>query len=247
MQKNKAAPKSSGKVYLQFMDFLDKDLGVIVNNSSFSGIKIKKLQVCPYCGFGTDSIQQGDYITRYNEGDNEMAVILSLLCTHCRKRFLTVNSFNKSSKENEFICSCPSSTAPEYKNEQIEKISPRFISLYNQSLRAEHNGDIDLAGFGMRSALETLVKDYAVEVLKIDENTVAKTSLCDCIGNFLGNKDLISTADVVRILGNDYVHAQKKYPEHDFEVLKRYMDIFISLIDVQLKIKFPPVARKEAP
>ncbi len=171
--------------------------------------------------------------------------MLSLRCTHCNKYFVTANIFNIVSKSSYYAGSFPSSTVPEYKNERIEKISPRFISLYNQSLRAEHNGDIDLAGFGMRSALETLVKDYSVEILKIDESKVAKTSLCDCIGNYLGNKDLISTADVVRILGNDYVHAQKKYPEHDFEVLKNYMDIFVSLIDVQLKIKFPPVERKE--
>ena len=171
--------------------------------------------------------------------------MLSLRCTHCNKYFVTANVFNIVNKTSYYAGSFPSSNVPEYKNERIVKISPRFISLYNQSLRAEHNGDIDLAGFGMRSALETLVKDYSVAILKIDENMVAKTSLCDCIGNYLGNKDLISTADVVRILGNDYVHAQKKYPEHDFEVLKNYMDIFISLIDVQLKIKFPPVERKE--
>ena len=58
-------------------------------------------------------------------------------------------------------------------------------------------------------------------------------------------KDLTSTADVVRILGNDYVHAQKKYPEHDFEVLKNYMDIFVGLMRCSVEqIKLPPVERK---
>ena len=226
------------------MDFVNCSVASLTDSTSYGDIKIQKAQICPYCGFGTDPVKREHKIVLFNDGDNERALLLSLRCTHCNKCFVTANIFNIVSKSSYFAGSFPSSTAPEYKNEQIEKISPRFISLYNQSLRAEHNGDIDLAGFGMRSALETLVKDYAVEILEIDENTVAKTSLCDCIGNYLGNKDLISTADVVRILGNDYVHAQKKYPEHDFEVLKSYMDIFISLIDVQLKIKFPPVGRK---
>ncbi len=227
------------------MDFASHSVGSLTDSSSYSDIKIQKTQICPYCGFGTDPIRREHKMVLFDDGNNERALLLSLRCTHCKKYFVTANVFNIVSKTSYYAGSFPSSTLPEFKNERIEKISPRFISLYNQSLRAEHNGDIDLAGFGMRSALETLVKDYSVEILKIDENKVAKTSLCDCIGNYLGNKDLISTADVVRILGNDYVHAQKKYPEHDFEVLKNYMDIFISLIDVQLKIKFPPVERKE--
>ena len=32
----------------------------------------------------------------------------------------------------------------------------------------------------------------------------------------------------------------------DFSVLKQYLDIFINLIDVQLKMKNPPVKRKES-
>lgn len=244
MQKIKAARRDGGRENA-IMDFADINLGNLTNQVPWNKIKIKKIQMCPFCEFGTDPVILNNYVVFFNQGTENRALVLSLRCTHCNRKFISVNSFNEYTKDSKFMGTFPTSTAPEYKSERIEKISPRFISLYNQSLRAEHNGDIDLAGFGMRSALETLVKDYSVEILKIDESKVAKTSLCDCIGNYLGNKDLISTADVVRILGNDYVHAQKKYPEHDFEVLKNYMDIFISLIDVQLKIKFPPVERKE--
>ena len=34
------------------------------------------------------------------------------------------------------------------------------------------------------------------------------------------------------------------YPEHDFQILKKYMDVFISLIETKLLIANPPVARK---
>ena len=53
-----------------------------------------------------------------------------------------------------------------------------------------------------------------------------------------------NVADVVRILGNDTTHYEKKYEEIDFSVLKQYLDIFINLIDVEIKMKNPPVKRK---
>ena len=54
----------------------------------------------------------------------------------------------------------------------------------------------------------------------------------------------MNTADVIRILGNDYAHYERKYPEHDFELLKRYMDIFINLVETKILIAHPPVERK---
>ena len=54
----------------------------------------------------------------------------------------------------------------------------------------------------------------------------------------------IKGADVVRILGNDFTHYERKYPEFDFKVLKKYMEISIQIIDTQLMINHPPVERK---
>lgn len=38
--------------------------------------------------------------------------------------------------------------------------------------------------------------------------------------------------------------TKKKYEEIDFSVLKQYLDIFIEVIDVEIKMKNPPVKRK---
>ncbi|MSA02943.1 DUF4145 domain-containing protein [Lactonifactor sp. BIOML-A3] len=132
-----------------------------------------------------------------------------------------------------------------YKNDILSNISERFINMYNQSLQAEFVENIELAAIGYRSALEILVKDFAVIELNKTHDEVVKKSLCSAIGEYLAQPELVQTADVIRILGNDYTHYQRKYPEHDFTLLKGYMEIFIKQIEVQYMVKHPPVARPD--
>lgn len=49
------------------------------------------------------------------------------------------------------------------------------------------------------------------------------------------------SADVMRVLGNDFTHYERKYENIDFEVLKRYIQIFINAIDSKYLIKHPAV------
>lgn len=89
------------------------------------------------------------------------------------------------------------------------------------------------------------MKDYAINELGISESEVSKKSLFDAIGNYLGQTDLLKTADVIRILGNDHTHYKQQYPQHDFKLLKGYMDIFLKQVEVQYMIKHPPVSRPQ--
>lgn len=223
------------------MEFAEKNLTAYFIQSDFTNIKIKKLVECPFCGYGTDSppVEKG----LYQHDKNKNLMILSHKCNHCNKIFNSFYSIDTNSKTARYESAVPTVTSKPYENERINSISPRFIDMYNQALRADFNGDIELAAFGMRAALEILIKDYAIVVLGKPEEEVTKASLFNCIGDYLNSPDLLSAADVVRILGNDYAHSEKKHPEYNYEVLKDYMDIFISLIDVNLKLKNPPVSR----
>ena len=107
------------------------------------------------------------------------------------------------------------------------------MTMYNQALQCEKNGNFELAAVGFRAALEILVKDYAIKELKIDSETVSGKTLFNAIGEYLDEKPLVTSADVIRILGNDYAHYERKYPEHDFEILKEYME------RINLSQKFP--------
>lgn len=141
------------------------------------------------------------------------------------------------------MCLYPNMTFVPYRNDILTSISERFIDMYNQALQSEFVGNIELAAIGYRSALEILVKDFAINELCKDPTDVSKKTLCTAIDEYLSQPDLVNTADVIRILGNDYTHYQRKYPEHDFELLKGYMEIFLKQIEVQFMIKHPPVSR----
>lgn len=141
------------------------------------------------------------------------------------------------------LCALAPSPSLGYENHILSQISPRFILSYNQALRAESVGDIELSAIGYRQALECLIKDYAITELNADKNTVIKQSLFEAIEIYLKESELISVADVVRILGNDYAHYDRKYPQHDFKLLKTYMDIFIKMIEAKILIAHPPVSR----
>lgn len=133
----------------------------------------------------------------------------------------------------------------EIKRLRADKMFPSVVNdgMPKGSSQAEYNQNFELAAIGFRSSLEILVKDYAIQELGEPAETVAKQSLCNAIATYLQQADLVNTADVVRILGNDYTHYKRKYPEHDFVLLKKYMEIFLSQIEVKYMIKHPPVAR----
>ena len=88
-----------------------------------------------------------------------------------------------------------------------------------------------------------LIKDYAIKILGEKKENVIKYKLYKAIELYLKDVDMSNCADVVRILGNDNTHYERDYENIDFDVLKQYLNIFIEMIEVQIKIKNPPVSR----
>lgn len=199
----------------------------------------EKPSVCPHCGIGTDAPIKSKNIFVVN-GRAFISAICQ--CTSCQKDFFfSCISNGKDFAKN--VCLYPPVSFTPYKNEIHAKISERFIDMYNQALQSEFVGNIELAAIGYRSALEILIKDFAITELGKPKNEVSGKKLFKAIEDYLGQTELINTADVIRILGNDYTHYDRKYPQHDFDLLKGYMDIFLKQIEYQYMIKHPPVSR----
>lgn len=218
------------------MQYLEKLASVF--NSSFS-FKYQKPATCPYCNMGTDATYEQKYIASFN---GNTLLIATCKCTACGKMFLFVcEKDDKQIAKN--VCIYPEVSVKPFVNKHLAAISERFIDIYNQALEAEFAGHFDLAAIGFRTALEILIKDYAINILKEPEASVTSKKLCPAIGEYLHQEEMVKTADVVRILGNDYTHYKRKYPEHDFALLKKYMEIFLSQIEIQYMIKHPPVSR----
>ncbi len=218
------------------MKYIKKSAQAFSPSFSFS---YQKPAVCPYCGFGTDAPLKEKNFYSFNGGH---LLIATCECTACHKFFFFACD-SPDGHDAAIACVYPSTKIIPYVNENLAAISERFIEMYNQALLAEYNQSIELAAMGFRSSLEILVKDYAIKELHEPADVVAKQDLCNAIGKYLNQAELVATADVVRILGNDYTHYQRKYPEHDFALLKKYMEIFLSQIEARYMINHPPVAR----
>ncbi len=201
---------------------------------------LQKPMLCPICG----AFQDGTAVSRaIHPGFNGIEIgTIGYRCTHCAKCYLVVYKVDRKNKNTYFAEYYPQETAS-YENEILSNVSPQFIESYNQALRAELRGDIELAAIGYRKALERVVKDYAINELGAAPEEVVGKNLCMAIADYLDEKNLVATADVVRILGNDYAHYQRKYPEHDFTLLKEYMVIFVKMVETRILVAHPPVSR----
>lgn len=210
-----------------------------VTGPPFSKISVNKPHYCPICLSPQEGSRIDSKLWAACEGLHYGTVMYQ--CNSCGKKYLATYDIDTKHEKGTFKAFYPV-LAVTYEDDLLQPVSPRFVDLYGQALRAEATGDIDIAATGYRNALECLVKDYAISELHEDRETVERKSLYDAIEAYL-DEALIKTADVVRILGNDYTHYKQKYRDIDFENLKSYMEIFISLVQTKVRINHPPVSR----
>lgn len=193
---------------------------------------------CTYCKHTMTPLTRNRYdVPRSNY------IIISFTCSNheCTKVMIGTYEYQKSDKYKlELVNFFPNITL-ETLPELISNLSSNFDSAFKQANTAHQLGHLELAGAGYRNALEILVKDYAIIELKQDFEKVSKLSLYDAIGEYFPSFDFQISADMVRILGNDHTHYERKYDEIDFDVLKSYFDIFIQLVNTTLMITHPPV------
>lgn len=195
---------------------------------------------CPFCGLPTALTENTS--TRTGSIRNQIAVIQVLYSTCCSKYSFAFYILQDNKYTFQFMYP---SVSDIYFEDSIQNISPRFVNLYRGASLAEDHGYIELAGSGYRNALEVLIKDFAIKEQNKPENEVAKKDLFTVISDYLPDELLQNSADVVRILGNDFTHYQRKYEELGLDVLKSYLDIFKARIHAEYLMKHPPVQRNQ--
>lgn len=119
-------------------------------------------------------------------------------------------------------------------SDNINEISPDFISIYHEALEAENMGLEQITGVGYRKALEFLIKDYAKST--IDENEhkkIEKQSASQVIQNYIEDKRIKDMASRALWLGNDETHYLRKWIDKDITDLKRLIDLTIHWIEIE--------------
>lgn len=106
--------------------------------------------------------------------------------------------------------------------DEIEKFSPMFKEIYQQAQKAEVYQLNHIAGIGYRKSIEFLVKDYLINLKKVDYDEIAKKNLSQAI-NKLDNQSMIHLAKAATWLGNDETHYIRKYEDKDITDMKKYI------------------------
>ena len=120
---------------------------------------------------------------------------------------------------------------------KIEKISKDFAKIYKQASYAENYGLKDICGSGYRKSLEFLVKDFLIsrcDKLGIDKDKITKTSLYNCIINWIEDPMTKSVAKRATWLGNDETHYYRKWEDKDLRDLTNLLRLTINAIENQL-------------
>lgn len=201
-------------------------------NCSFT---VDEPSVCPIC---KHSLKPTLLYKNVIQDNNNVPFLHTVyLCTHCYKSFVcrfsnisTLKDFSYCFKDLDLIA--PNSFEKVSFNEYIEKISPNFVKIYNQSCEAEHLNLDEIAGIGYRRALEFLIKDFLIVYQHKDESKVKSTALGCCIDTMIDNVQLKTVASRATWLGNDQTHYEQKYTDKDINDLKKLIKLSVNWIEM---------------
>ncbi|MGG4344368.1 hypothetical protein [Paenibacillus lautus] len=117
----------------------------------------------------------------------------------------------------------------------VKEISPSFVEIYNQALRAEQLNLEHISGMGYRKALEFLIKDYVLSSNPESKNVIEdhKTTLNKVIKEFIMDARIIQTATRAAWLGNDETHYVRKWNNKDISDLKILIDLVVHWVSME--------------
>lgn len=213
---------------------------IVKRDSKDINVTLEAPIICPLCDAKIAPILRN---VNYSETDNLSAF---LECTNCHNTFIsdygTIETtiykdlYNSTQFEVEGIefkvkPILPSKTLFD---KYISKISPNFVSIYNQSEAAEIYNLNQIAGMGYRKAIEFLIKDYCIKLNPDDTEKIKSMLLSKVISTYIEADKLKSLATASVWIGNDETHYIKKFEDKDINDLKRFINSTISYISFNL-------------
>lgn len=171
----------------------------------------------------------------YSYGDDKFADVF-FYCTNneCRRSF--VGHYAKDGSGHFVINSISSGNLSSMGfSEEINKISPSFVKIYNEAYAAEQYNLNEISGVGYRKSLEFLIKDYVlfINMNKKDfEEKVRKKFLGKCIEEYVEDKRIKEISKRAVWLGNDETHYTRKWGK-ELSELKKLIDLTVHWIEAE--------------
>ncbi len=103
---------------------------------------------------------------------------------------------------------------------EVAEISPSFVEIFSQALAAESYQLHQIAGVGLRKALEFLIKDYCIYLDEESADQIKASPLSVCIRDHVSDQNVKQCAERAVWLGNDETHYVRRWEDKDVEDLK---------------------------
>lgn len=191
---------------------------------------------CPLCHYAIVPIFAAAFATTFPPVSAPIEIIFRCPRGACQHAFVAAC---------EVVGSMPSGNAFRYEIRELKprtpnlasfddiigRVSPAFITIYNQAMAAESYNLDQIVGIGLRKSLEFLIKDYIVQRNPDHHNAVERKQLAQCIGDHVEDDMLKECARRAAWLGNDETHYVRKWTEHDIGDLKKLIRLTVLWIE----------------
>lgn len=211
--------------------------GIATKNepSDLIDIEVEEVGKCPCCGIATSPTFLEGFAIPHSDLPHTIYAYAALYCTSCHSiytaRYISNRGVSGLQLDNVF----PKVAKEISFSDNINELSPTFVSLYNQASVAETNVEVyGLAGIGYRKSLEYLIKDYLIKMKHQDKDTIIKMDLGNCVNKLEGQIKTIAKASIW--IGNDETHYFRKNPEYDIEDLKLFINTLIHFIEIDFAV-----------
>lgn len=192
---------------------------------------------CPICGVSsTPDILYSVHFFDPDTDEHQRMYILNH-CPTCDECFISQHNYDEDNNVFSYISSAPSKVVSSDFSENMRKLSPDFVTIYEDSLQAESLGLSTICGMGYRKSLEYLVKDYCISNNPDDADNISALPLAKCIDQYIDDPRLKTLAKASSWLGNDEAHYIKKHPAYGISKLKAFINAFVSFVEREFAYK----------
>lgn len=169
--------------------------------------------------------------------DDILQLIYQCPSKKCNRLFIAYYSQGYRGDDFLFQTSLPGKVLVPEVSAEIEKLSPDFVKIFNDSYTAEKLGLDGISGIGYRKALEFIVKDYAIHRLGKDASDIKGKFLGTVIKEDIGDSRLKKAFKLASWLANDETHYARKWKNYNIADLKRLIEIAMRLINDEIDLK----------
>jgi hypothetical protein len=180
---------------------------------------------CPVCHHHGEMKQLH---TSYTRRDTEIQVVYQCAFAGCKSFF--IGHYNP--REGGIKSLAPMNVVPNEFQEVVLKLSPTFVSVYQEAYQAQHLGLGHIAGPGYRKAFEFLIKDYAKALDPSKVSEIESSFAGAVVNNYVSDPRIQAVAKRTLWLGNDETHYLRKWSDHDLNDLVTLIRLTVAWIEI---------------